>query len=65
MSYNSKSTMDIIPIWGARAIGERLGVNERVAFYMLESGRVPARKVGRKWVTTEQKIRDFLAADVA
>ena len=37
-------------IWGAKAIGARLNLSPREAFYQLEAGRIPgARKWGRKW----------------
>ena len=35
-------------IWGAKAIGQALGLNERQAFHRLEAGQIPgARKVGK------------------
>src|SRR5438874_941525 len=32
------------PLWGAKAIGDELGLSERKAFYLLERGLIPARK---------------------
>jgi hypothetical protein len=41
---------DLDLIWGAKAIGIVLNLDERQAFYQLEAGRIPgARKWGRKW----------------
>jgi hypothetical protein len=41
---------EIDMIWGAKAIGARLNLSPREAFYQLEVGRIPgARKWGRKW----------------
>jgi hypothetical protein len=37
------------PVWGAEKISEILGVPLRKGFYLLEKGRVPARKVGGSW----------------
>lgn len=37
-------------IWGARAIGQFIGVDKAKAFYLLQKGRIPARKVGGEWV---------------
>jgi hypothetical protein len=46
-------------IWGAKAIAEELGVSPRKAFYLLESGAIPARKVGNLWVADRGKLRTF------
>ncbi len=48
------------PVWGAERIAKYLGVPVRKAFYILEKGFVPARKVGGCWLTTEQELDDFL-----
>lgn len=48
------------PVWGAERIAEILGVPLRKAFYLLEKKRVPARKVGGSWMSTEGELEDFL-----
>jgi hypothetical protein len=45
------------PLWGAKAIGDELGLPERKAFYLLEKGLLPARKIGRIWVSTRKELR--------
>ncbi len=45
------------PLWGAKAIGDELGLPERKAFYLLEKGLLPARKIGRIWVSTRKQLR--------
>lgn len=45
------------PIWGAKAIGEKIGLSERQAFYMLEKKLLPGEKVGRQWVSTLRRLR--------
>jgi hypothetical protein len=41
--------------WGARAIGALLGISERQAFRLLETGALPdAKKVGKKWAMAHQ-----------
>lgn len=52
-------------IWGARAIGEFIGVDKAKAFYLLQKGRIPARKVGGEWVAEEGKLTAFFIGDAA
>jgi hypothetical protein len=48
-------------IWGARAIGAVLKLDERQAFLQLEAGRIPgARKFGRKWGVCGAVLRRVL-----
>jgi hypothetical protein len=45
-------------IWGAKAIGEYLGLDPRQTFYQLEAGRIEgARKWGRKWSAPGRILR--------
>jgi len=48
-------------LWGVKTIGAEVGLPDRKVFYMLEAGLLPARKVGRAWVTTKTALRDALA----
>lgn len=50
-------TIDLV--WGAEAIAEELGTTTRKAFHMLESGTLPARKVGNRWVADRNALHDF------
>jgi hypothetical protein len=51
-------------IWGAKAIGAALNLNERQAFLQLEAGRVPgARKWGRKWSASGAVLRRVLIGE--
>jgi hypothetical protein len=50
-------------LWGAKAIGAEIGKGPRQVFYLLESGKLPAQRVGRQWVTTKSAIRAWLAGD--
>jgi hypothetical protein len=50
-------------VWGARNIGQRIGKNERAAFYLLESGRVPGRKVGAQWCSTDEQLIAYLRGE--
>jgi len=51
-------------LWGAAAIAKFIGVKVRRAFYLLEKGLIPARKLGKSeekkgstWVTTKTRLR--------
>ena len=46
-------------LWGADAIGRELGLTERKAFYQLERGNLPARKIGGLWVASRAKLREL------
>ncbi|RWM04574.1 MAG: DNA-binding protein [Mesorhizobium sp.] len=48
-------------IWGADAIARALNLNTKQAFYALESGKLPARKVGKRWVTSRQALRQYFS----
>lgn len=50
-------------IWGASKIAELLGVTTRRCFYMLESGQLPARKIGGRWVAERERLMEFFVDD--
>jgi hypothetical protein len=43
-------------LWGAAAIGEAIGKSTRMAFYLLEHGLIPGRKVGKQWVASRERL---------
>ena len=44
--------------WGARAIGEAIGLTEPQTHYALKAGLIrSARHVGKKWVADRQDLR--------
>jgi hypothetical protein len=54
-------------IWGAEAIGREANivdksgaVDRRKVFYHLESGHLPAKKIGRAWISSTTAIRSAL-----
>jgi hypothetical protein len=47
-------------IWGAEAIAQVIGVKKQKAYYLLQRGRIPARKVGDEWVAEEGKLLAYL-----
>ena len=61
MDQESKAPGNVL--WGAKAIGEEIGKNTRQTFYVLETGRLPAQRIGRQWVTTRAQLKAWLAGD--
>ncbi len=50
---------------GAEAIGKFIGVSRRRAFYLCESGTVPAFKLGNRWCARKSELRDALRSGKA
>lgn len=44
-------------VWGAEAIANEIQVTPRRAFYLLEHGELPAKKVGGRWVAARRSLR--------
>lgn len=57
------ATIDLV--WGAKDIGKEINKKPRQTFHMLESGLLPARKVGNQWVAERGKLRAFFTGDAA
>ena len=48
-------------IWGVRGIATLIKRTERQTFHLLETGQLPAKKVGGRWVAERgQMIRFFM-----
>jgi hypothetical protein len=45
-------------VWGAKAIGIVINRKPRPTYYMLETGRLPATKVGDQWVGKRSELRN-------
>jgi hypothetical protein len=52
-------------LWGAAAIADELGIDSRKAFYLLEKGSLPAKKVQGRWVADRGKLRAFFTEEAA
>ena len=48
------------PVWGAAAIGAVIKKNRRQTFWLLQTGKLPARKVGAQWVSERQALLNFV-----
>lgn len=52
-------------IWEVTEIAKLIGRNERQTFHLLNSGQLPAKKVGGRWVASRQKLIAFFLGDAA
>jgi hypothetical protein len=50
-------------LWGASAIGRAIGKPRRATFHLLESGHLPARKIGRQWVASRRRLLRAVTGD--
>jgi hypothetical protein len=44
-------------LWGVARIAKEIGRNPRQAYHLLESGGLPARKVGGRWCASRTGLR--------
>lgn len=47
-------------VWGVLAISEVIRKNERQTYYMLQTGQLPAKKIGAQWVASHRALLSFL-----
>jgi hypothetical protein len=60
----TRPTPHIDTIWGAKAIGNAIGMAEHQAFYLLEKGQLPgARKIGSRWCISRKRLRELFESD--
>lgn len=60
MTHSTCDEADLLH--GAAAVADFLGVNPRRAFYLLESGELPAFKLGGRWALRKSKCRAAIEA---
>ncbi len=58
-----KQSLDLI--WEVEEIAKMIGRTERQTFHLLSSGRLPAKKVGGRWVAERSKLIAFFMGDAA
>lgn len=63
MADEQKPKIDLV--WGCAEIAKVIQRTPRQTFYMLESGSLPARKVGNRWVADRSKLHALFLEDVA
>jgi hypothetical protein len=53
-------------VWGAKAIGQVLGLSERQAYHRLEHGQIScARKFGKSWAASRQALQKLFVHEAA
>lgn len=54
-----KEDQNITLIWEVSAIAKEIGRTERQTFRLLETGQIPGKKVGGRWVAERGKLASF------
>jgi hypothetical protein len=49
-------------VWGVAAIGREIKRTPRQTYHLLETGKLPARKFGGRWVSTTSRLKKFFSA---
>jgi hypothetical protein len=58
-----KIIQDDRPVWGASAIAAEIGLDRQATYHLLSKNLLPARRVGRRWVSTPSQLRRALGAE--
>ena len=65
MDNNAETKADLDLIWGGDAIAEAIGRKQRITFRLLETGAIPAKKVGGRWCVSRKKLVEFFEREMA
>lgn len=57
------SPLDLV--WEVAAISKLIGRNERQTFHLLNTGALPAKKVGGRWVAERSRLINFFLGTAA
>ncbi len=52
-------------LWGVRPISRTINRTERQTFHLLESGLLPATKIGGRWCTSRTRLKEFFSDAIA
>ncbi|TBG20636.1 DNA-binding protein [Rhizobium johnstonii] len=63
MENNGTESEDLV--WGISAIARVIGRTDRQTYHMLDTGALPAKRVGGRWVASRKKLLSFLVDDAA
>jgi len=61
MIEQKNTQLKVTPVWGVKAIADVLNLSPRATYHLLETGRIPARKHGRKWASTVESLEQLFA----
>jgi hypothetical protein len=59
------STDDDDIVWEVAEIAKEIKRTARQTYHLLNTGQLPARKVGGRWVGSRKKLRAYLVGDAA
>jgi hypothetical protein len=63
MTKDDSGTLDLV--WGVEAIANIIGRTPRVTFHLCNTGELPARKVGGRWVIERSRLVAFFMEPAA
>ena len=52
-------------LWGCAAIGEAIGRTERQTYHLIITDQIPAKKIGKVWVSTLRRLRTHICDETA
>jgi hypothetical protein len=52
-------------LWGIAAIARVINRNQRQSYHLLQTGALPARKIGQQWVASRGQLLATLVGDAA
>jgi hypothetical protein len=58
-----KATDQSDVVWGGEAIAEVIDRKPAATFHLLETGQLPARKVGKMWAASRSRLLSYLAGE--
>ena len=58
---NNTDTLADDILRGVKAISAFTGEPERRVQYLVESGQIPAGKIGRLWIASKKRLREYYA----
>lgn len=53
------------PIWGVSNFAKVINRTERQTYNMIATGKLPARKIGERYVSTRRKLLDAVVGEAA
>ncbi|SKA26473.1 helix-turn-helix domain-containing protein [Consotaella salsifontis] len=59
MTNETDEPLDLV--WGIKAIAKLIGRTERATYAMCADGKLPARRVGERWVAKREALERFFA----
>jgi hypothetical protein len=60
----NQETLALDLICGAEAIAAEIARPKRAAYHLLETGRLPAKVIGGKWVASRSGLRRWFAQEL-